>query len=572
MMNRFTGSAHILIMFLLMSFIVHAQETPNADSLFLKAREAAFNDRWAEARIICRQLLSHYPNYHDATMLIGSTYAWELKADSARMTVSPLLNIEPDGYDILNLLADNEIWSGNYDDGIQFIDKALIYYPLDEDFLYKKANAYYLKNDFYNSTQTLNELFSVNPNHEQGKELQRAIHLPQLARLYDSAEENTRAGNWDEAHKYIQQMLAQDPDHFPTLLLLGSVYAFENKFDSARHVTTRLYKNNHDNYELLDLMVNIEIWDNKYKDAMTQVNRALRTFPDDPEFLFKKAFIQYLQKEYREALKTLDHLLSDEIDPKHADGIKLRNDILQNHRYKDYILHEYYYEYHNKPNSHKWITSTGLAKWTKYGTYIGKLNIGHDWGRKELPHRPLPAYQLELEAYQGLWRTNYLWLNHAFALDTSGFFPRHRGGIEFFQRLPQGLEASIGLRYMYWSSLLVFYTGSLSWVSNLNYWSYRLFVNPAYPLGFTNIITYRRYFSQRPEYFYVLAGYGTYSDEFLHLIEGTPAYSWIVQTGIHKFITQRWFFLASVGYARDDGYRNRIMAQAGVRYYFNMFK
>jgi hypothetical protein len=51
-----------------------------------------------------------------------------------------------------------------------------------------------------------------------------------------------------------------------------------------------------------------------------------------------------------------------------------------------------------------------------------------------------------------------------------------------------------------------------------------------------------------------------------------PSNSYLAQIGILKFVTVRWLFLASMGYARDDGFRNRFQASAGVRYYFNMFK
>ena len=545
-----------------------AQQKPNADSLFLKAREAAFSDRWAEARQMARTLLAHYPDYHDAKMLIGRTYAWEHKADSARMTVTPLLDIEPDSYDVLMLLVDNEMWSENYDEAIIFIDRALIFYPTDEDFLFKKANALYQNKDFENAAKAVQELLDVNPNHAQGKDLQSLVESPKYADLYNNAEIETRAGNWDEARGYLRQILAEEPSHFLALLLMANTYAFENKFDSARHVTAKLYSWEPENYELLDLMVKVEIWDRKYKVAMTEVEKALEAHPDDAEFLYKKALIQYHQRDYNDALATLDHLL-DEIDPRHADAIALKNEILKNNRYRDYILHEYYYEYFEEPYySHKWITSTGLAKWTKFGTYIGKFNVGHDWGKDALPHRPLPTYQLEFEAYQNLWPSNYLWLNHAVALDTSGFFPQHRGGVEFFQRLPQGLEASLGVRYMYWSSFIMFYTGSIAWVNNLNYWSYRIFLDDK--INVTNIFTYRRYFSARPEYFYLVAGYGNYSDDFLRLDDEKQTMMWLWQVGIHKFISPRWFFLASVGGHHDI--RIRWTGQAGIRYYFNMFK
>ena len=571
---------------------VSAQEKPDGDAMFLKARDAAFNDRWPEARRLCRELLAAYPDYYDAIALIGRTYAWELKADSCRMTVMPLLDIEPDSHDILSLLADNEIWSGFYDKGLEIVNQALDYYPSDEDFLFRKATAYNLKRDNENAEKALAELFAVNPNHERGKELLTNLTITQYSDLYNKAEEETKSGNYATARSYCRQLLAEEPEHFPAKLLMAQNFAFENKFDSARIVSSELHDKEPKNYDVLDLMVNIEIWDRKYKAAMKQVNEALEAYPDDDNFLYKKALIQYLTKDYNDALKTLDHLL-DDINPEHEDGIKLRDEILKYYRYRDYVFLESYFEYYKEPYlSRKLINSTGLAKWTKYGTYIGRVNFGEDLPYYDLKDRGKKlAFQYELEAYQNLFSRSSLWLNYAFSPNESfpfqnyAFFPKHRGGIEFFQGLPKGFEVSLGMRFLYWEDVSWIYTGSISWTGDKNYWAYRLFITP--PEAITHVVTYRRYFSPRPEYFFALLGWGNYSDEFM-LLNAISDISVFMQAGIHKFITPRWFFLASVGWAHDNYldnrkgllsdkptkqlYRPRYTVQAGVRYYFNMFK
>ena len=542
-----------------------AQIKPDADALFTKAREAAFADQWAEARKICRQLLSFYPNYYDATILMGSTYAWELKTDSARMVVQPLLNVEPDNYDVLTLLIDNEIWGSQYDKALEFIDWALGFYPSDEDFLYKKADVYYQKNDNTGSIKVLYELLTVYPDHIKGNDLLNTILPPEkiLNELYAKADEEAKAGNWKLARYYCRQVLTEDPNHFAAPLLMAQTFAFENKFDSARIISTKLYNVNPKHYDLLTLMVNIEIWNRKYKAALPQVETALAAWPDDENFLFKKAQIQYLAKDYKGAMQTLNKLLA--INPGHEDGAALKKDIQENHRYRDYAFVEDYFEFFKEPFlSRKLITSTGISKWTRHGTYIAKVNAG-----EELPYKS-PAFQYELEAYQQLFPTNYLYLDYAWSRNK--FFPEHRGGIEFFQRLPKGFEASLGVRFLYWTDIRWFYTGSVSWLHNKNYLAFRPFFcyQNSYLIDSYNL-TYRRYFSDKEDYVFALVGYGNYSDDFLQL-NPYPDNSYLAQVGILKFITVRWFFLASVGYAYDDGYRNRFQALGGVRYYFNMFK
>jgi len=565
-----------LLCWLALSTTVQAQKKLDADALFLKARDVAFSENWAEARKICRQLLTYYPEYYDAIMLIGRTYAWELKTDSARMVVSPLLDIEPDNYDVLTLLTDNEIWGGRYDQALEFINLALDYYPSDDGFLYKKASVYYQKKDNPGAIKALYELLTIDPDHIGGNELLNNILPPRkyIDEMYAKAEEENRAGNWKLARRYCRRVLAEDPNYFEAELLMAQTFAFETKFDSARIVSTILSETHPRNYDLLELMVDIEIWNRKYKAALVQVGDALSVYPNDENFLFKKAKIQYLSKDYKDALNTLDELLT--INPDHEEGNALKKLILENHRYRDYVFLEEYFETFEKQSCQKLITSAGLSKWTKYGTYIAKLNEGEHFPRDGVFESP--AFQFELEAYQTLSQINYLWLNYAWS--PYNFFPDHRGGIEFFQRLPKGFEVSLGLRFLYWNPDFTWiYTGSISWMKDRNYLAFRPFfcrINKTW--SDTYILTYRRYLSDKlNDYAYAMVGYGNYSDDFMQLNPELNT-SYMTQIGILKSITVRWAVSGSAGYACDmdktskKGYWNRFQASAGVRYYFNMFQ
>ena len=210
-MNRVLKNTAICLMCWLTMLTAQAQVKPDADALFLKARDAAFTERWVDALKTCRELLSYYPEYYDASVLMGRIYAWELKTDSARMVISPLLDSEPDNYDVLTLLVDNEIWGSKYDMALEFINQALGFYPSDEDFLFKKANSYYLKKDNTNSIKALHELLTVNPDHGNGNELLNNILPPRMFfdELYAKADEEANAGNWKLARKYIRQLLGE---------------------------------------------------------------------------------------------------------------------------------------------------------------------------------------------------------------------------------------------------------------------------------------------------------------------------------------------------------------------------
>jgi len=329
-----------LICWLVLSPAYAQHERPDADEWFLKARDASHSEHWAEARKICRELLAFYPNYFDASILIGRTFAWELKTDSARMTILPLLDMEPDNYDLLSLLIDNEIWGGQFERALEYTDHALDFYPWDESFLFKKADSYHSLKDNTNAIKVLYELLTLNPEHIMGNNLLNTILPPNkfVDEWYALAGEEAKAGNWKLARNYCRQVLNDDPEHFEASFLIAQTFAFENIFDSARLITVKLFDRYSENFALLKLMIDTEEWNRKYDAALTQVEEALTLFPDHEYFLFKKARIQFLNKDYRNALATLDKLLA--INPEHEEGNVLKNYMMENRHFKDYVFVE----------------------------------------------------------------------------------------------------------------------------------------------------------------------------------------------------------------------------------------
>jgi hypothetical protein len=68
-----------------------AGESVSLDQLLLKAREYAYNNNRIEARKVCRQILRQDSTYSDAAVLIGRTYAWDQKYDSARIVLNKVI-------------------------------------------------------------------------------------------------------------------------------------------------------------------------------------------------------------------------------------------------------------------------------------------------------------------------------------------------------------------------------------------------------------------------------------------------------------------------------------------------
>lgn len=143
--------------------------------MMLKARDAAYNNRKAESRQICRQILSGDSAYYDASVLMGRTYSWEQKYDSARMVLIKVLNAVPGHYDAVEALIDNELYSANYSDAIKYADLGLKFKPNTTAFLYKKARATDNSGNLPEASKILNQIISIDPSNKEAKDLLLSI-------------------------------------------------------------------------------------------------------------------------------------------------------------------------------------------------------------------------------------------------------------------------------------------------------------------------------------------------------------------------------------------------------------
>lgn len=156
---------------------------PSAE-LLLKARDAAFNNRKAEARQICRQILLRDSTYQDAAVLMGRTYAWDQKYDSARIVLKKIIVAEPGYYDAVDALIDNELYCGNNLDAIKFADLGLSFHPNEVAFLYKKARALNNSGNSLKASELLNHIISMDPSDKDAMDLLLSIKRSKMVNKF----------------------------------------------------------------------------------------------------------------------------------------------------------------------------------------------------------------------------------------------------------------------------------------------------------------------------------------------------------------------------------------------------
>jgi YaiO family outer membrane protein len=147
------------IVFLTVSNKIEAQS-------FNEARDFAFTGEREKARSICRQILKQEFNT-DAALLLGRTYAWDAKYDSARIVFNEVIIQSPDNMEVLDASADVEYWSENYSKALEYCDLALQKDSTAEEFVLKKAKILNGAEREEEAVSTLKNFIGNNPGHTE---------------------------------------------------------------------------------------------------------------------------------------------------------------------------------------------------------------------------------------------------------------------------------------------------------------------------------------------------------------------------------------------------------------------
>ncbi|MCL6098000.1 MAG: YaiO family outer membrane beta-barrel protein [Bacteroidetes bacterium] len=147
----------------LFSISLFAQNQLSSDELFVKARDAAFNQKNRKlARELCKTILIKSPNYSDVSVFLGRLYTWDSMYDSARTVLTNVLRRDSTNEDAINAAIDLEYWSGNSPKALEYCNRGLGYNPTSSDFLLKKARVLDDLERYDEAFAVLEKLLSLN--------------------------------------------------------------------------------------------------------------------------------------------------------------------------------------------------------------------------------------------------------------------------------------------------------------------------------------------------------------------------------------------------------------------------
>lgn len=298
----------------------------------------------------------------------------------------------------------------------------------------------------------------------------------------------------------LTEILLADPDFDEARILLARSLAWDAQRSAARKELQVVLGHRPDHADALSALYDVEIWDDRYKDALQVADAALSHYPGSADFLFKKASALAKLNRTTEALSVLDSIPAD-----HAPGKSLREQIVTgNMKYTAGV--SFGIDVFSRTFQPAMYTSLQLARANSWGTAIARINHSSRFSSGGI--------QAEVDLYPRIVRGVYAYVNYGYS--SSDLFSKHRIGGELYAGLPHRLEASGGVRYLYFGqgSDVLIYTGSIGWYVK-NFWlSYRPYITPGQSsTSFSSTFFARRYFADADSYIGLSGNVGFSPDE-----------------------------------------------------------
>ena len=151
-----TGLAVVLAI-----FSSKAQDSFDPDELLVQARELILNDKYVEGRKIAFRALKKYPNYADILILVGRSYAWEGKNDSANIYLERAIVASPDYADGYVAYLDNLFWSENLTKADEILNRAKtnLGSPTPDEIIYRESRLLYYREQYNEAYEVVEPLF-----------------------------------------------------------------------------------------------------------------------------------------------------------------------------------------------------------------------------------------------------------------------------------------------------------------------------------------------------------------------------------------------------------------------------
>lgn len=322
--------------------------------------------------------------------------------------------------------------------------------------------------------------------------------------IFERARDQAFNGNREQAQVMLLYILDKSPDYHDVRILLGRTYAWDGQRNEARKQLQVVLMKDNTHEDALNALIDVEMWDDQYSQALRLVDLALKNYPHNEDFLLKRARILMNLKKEDEAMVSINHLLT--VNPSHEQGLALLKAI-KTQRLKYTAGVSYNIDLFSRTFDPAHYGSVQIGRTNRWGSSIFRFNYANRFDTH--------GFQPEVDLYPKIAKGVYAYLNYGYS--ATDLFPEHRGGVEIFSKLPKSLEASAGMRYLYFDSdtKISIFTGSIGWYFKSYWLSVRPYITPdkETATSVSTTVSVRKYFASADHFIGLSVGIGFSPDE-----------------------------------------------------------
>lgn len=348
-------------------------------------------------------------------------------------------------------------------------------------------------------------------------------------------------GKRAEATALCREALRRSPDYHDIRILVGRICAWDGRYDEGRAELQQVLRAEPGHVDGRLALVDLELWSDHPQAAIALCDEGLALRPAQPPLLLRKARAQKALAAYPEALATAK--LARAADPNLHEARQLADNLTELARRSKVSLSVTRDSFDQTFDPWLMVALSASHRFDA-GSLIARVNRSSRFGDK--------GTQFELDAYPRWGDGTYFYLNAGFSDD--GLFPHRRYGAELYHNFPKGIEASLGLRHLdFTTSTVTIYTGSLG-----KYWGDYLFslrgnVTPS-ALGSSQSgsIAARRYFGDAENHVTLSLGRGISPDQLYPGAEILTLGSRKVGLSGQGWIFPRWILSGTVAFEKQE--------------------
>jgi YaiO family outer membrane protein len=363
---------------------------------------------------------------------------------------------------------------------------------------------------------------------------------------------------FDTARTQLKPLIDSTYHNVDAMLLYGRICLWQSKWDTARVVLNNALQLAPRYLDVIQALIDAENWSGNNDKALFYAEYGLFFYPGNEDLMLHKAKVLIALNRDHEAVFTLRELLKK--NPLNADATKLLTDLQQKVFFSKLSL-EYLYEGYSIPVIYNWhLLSLAYEKQFKWGTFVARINEGDKVPTGEYFGSNQVAYQLEVDAYPKIGKTDYLHLNYAYSAHQ--IFPHDRLGAEWYHIFLPKAEASLGIRYMYYSNDLALpfgvwaYTGSYTKYFSKFMFSGRVYLTPlGQNVNTALVLTLRRYLKNPLNYLFASFISGNSPDDASKNIYGVATSTFPVimfKAGCQVMVSPKQYVYLSAGVGSEQ--------------------